>query len=94
MQNIIDVESILLWAEKAEEEEEARVSDVCRHSHPLSTHIYSYDGGDASYGSLDLSPNSIFLFACGSLVTSFSNVLLINQSLSSSNFLALYVPCY
>ena len=53
---MIDVENSRLWARKAEEEGETRVSDVCGHSHPRSTHIY--DDGDVSYGSLYLSTNS------------------------------------
>ena len=55
MQKVIDVENSRLWARKAEEEGETKVSDVCGHSHPRSTHIY--DDGGVSCGSLHLSTN-------------------------------------
>ena len=58
---MIDVENSRLWARKAEEEGETRVSDVCGHSHPRSTHIY--DDGDVSYGSF-YRPTATFLDAC------------------------------
>ena len=80
---MIAAENSRLWIRKAEEEGETRVSHVCGHNHPRSTHI---DDGDVSYGSLYLSTRT-FLDARGSLATCYINVPMINQNLSSRTFL-------
>ena len=82
-----------LWARKAGEEGETRVSDECGHTHPRLTHIY--DDGDVPYGSLYLSTNSTvprclrvdqqqrpLMLARGSLATCFINVPMVDQNLS------------
>ena len=74
------------------------MSDVCGHNHPRLTNIY--DDGDVSYGSLYLSTNSnvprrlrvdqqqrSLMLALGSLATRYINVTLVDQNLSSGNFL-------
>ena len=87
-----------MWARKAEDEGETRVSDVYGHNHPRSTHIY--DDGDVPYGSLYLSANSnvtrclrvdqqqrSLMLARGSLATCYIDVPMVDRNLSSSSFL-------
>ena len=47
---------IAACGQERQKKRETRVSHVCGHNHPRSTHIY--DDGDVSYGSLCLSTNS------------------------------------